>query len=72
MSRSFMQPVYFGSNDVLATLATSCKVPTPLPGIGLPDENAHVPNEKLDLDNLQHGMLSAVHLWNELAETKLK
>jgi acetylornithine deacetylase/succinyl-diaminopimelate desuccinylase-like protein len=38
-------------------------------GIGLPDENAHAPNEKLDLDNLHHGMLSAVYLFEELAET---
>ena len=30
-------------------------------GIGLPDENAHAPNEKLDLDNLHHGMLSAAY-----------
>jgi hypothetical protein len=33
-------------------------------GIGLLDENAHAPNEKLDLDNLHHGML-----FEELAET---
>jgi len=39
-------------------------------GIGLPDENAHAPNEKLDLDNLHHGMLSAAHLFLELAEEK--
>jgi acetylornithine deacetylase/succinyl-diaminopimelate desuccinylase-like protein len=36
-------------------------------GIGLPDENAHAPNEKLDLDNLHHGMLSAAYLFEELA-----
>jgi acetylornithine deacetylase/succinyl-diaminopimelate desuccinylase-like protein len=41
-------------------------------GIGLPDETAHVPNEKLDLDNLHHGMLSAAYLLNELAETSPK
>jgi acetylornithine deacetylase/succinyl-diaminopimelate desuccinylase-like protein len=34
----------------------------------LPDENAHAPNEKLDLDNLHHGMLSAAYLFEELAE----
>ena len=66
-----MQPVYFGSNDVLATFARILKAPSLLMGIGLPDENAHAPNEKLDLDNLHHGMLAAVHLWNELAEMKL-
>jgi acetylornithine deacetylase/succinyl-diaminopimelate desuccinylase-like protein len=41
-------------------------------GIGLPDENAHAPNESLDLDNLHHGMLSAAHLFEELATTRLK
>jgi amidohydrolase len=44
------------------------KAPILLIGIGLPDENAHAPNEKLDLDNLHHGRLSAVHLYFELAE----
>ena len=38
---------------------------------GLLDENAHAPNEKLDLDNLHHGMLASAHLWEELAEAKL-
>ena len=39
-------------------------------GIGLPDENAHAPNEKLDLDNLDHGMLSAAYFFEELRETE--
>jgi acetylornithine deacetylase/succinyl-diaminopimelate desuccinylase-like protein len=46
------------------------KVPCLLMGIGLPDENAHAPNEKLDLDNLHHGMLSAAYLFEELGETE--
>jgi acetylornithine deacetylase/succinyl-diaminopimelate desuccinylase-like protein len=41
-------------------------------GIGLPDENAHAPNESLDLDNLHHGTLAAAHLFLELAEEKRK
>jgi len=61
-----------GTIPVVATFTRLLKVPSLLMGIGLPDENAHAPNEKLDLDNLHHGMLSAAHLWNELAETKLK
>jgi acetylornithine deacetylase/succinyl-diaminopimelate desuccinylase-like protein len=60
-----------GTIPVVATFTRLLKVPCLLLGIGLPDENAHAPNEKLDLDNLHHGMLSAVHLWNELAELKL-
>jgi acetylornithine deacetylase/succinyl-diaminopimelate desuccinylase-like protein len=61
-----------GTIPVLATFTRLLKAPSLLMGIGLPDENAHAPNEKLDLDNLHHGMLSAVHLWLELAETRLK
>ncbi len=60
-----------GTIPVVATFTRLLKAPSLLMGIGLPDENAHAPNEKLDLDNLHHGMLSAVHLWNRLADTKL-
>jgi acetylornithine deacetylase/succinyl-diaminopimelate desuccinylase-like protein len=56
-----------GTIPVVATFTEAFKLPCVLMGIGLPDENAHAPNEKLDLDNLHHGMLSAAHLWNELA-----
>jgi hypothetical protein len=35
----------------------------------LTDENAHAPTEKLGLDNLHHGMLSAAYPLEELAET---
>jgi len=68
------KPVYTrtgGTIPVVATFTRLLKAPCLLLGIGLPDENAHAPNEKLDLDNLHHGMLSAVHLWNELAEARL-
>jgi len=57
-----------GTIPVVATFTRLLKAPSLLMGIGLPDENSHAPNEKLDLDNFHHGMLSAVHLWNELAE----
>ena len=69
------KPVYIrtgGTISVVATLDRLLKAPILLLGIGLPNENAHAPNEKLDLDNLHHGMLSAAHLWLDLAETKLK
>ena len=68
------QPVFIrtgGTIAVVATFTRLLKAPVLLMGIGLPDENAHAPNEKLDLGNLHHGMLSAAHLWNELAEVKL-
>ena len=61
-----------GTIPVVPTLANTLKAPCLLFGIGLPDENAHAPNEKLDLDNLHHGTLTAAHLWDELAAAKLK
>ena len=67
------QPVYTrtgGTIPVVATLTKLLKVPCLLMGIGLPDENAHAPNEKLDLDNLHHGTLASAHLFLELAEEK--
>jgi acetylornithine deacetylase/succinyl-diaminopimelate desuccinylase-like protein len=57
---------------IVATVVKPLRVLYLLLGIGLPDETAHVPNEKLDLDNLHHGMLSAAYLLNELAETSPK
>ena len=66
------KPVYTrtgGTIPVVATFDRLLKAPILLMGIGLPDENAHAPNEKLDLDNLHHGMLSAAYLFEELAQT---
>jgi acetylornithine deacetylase/succinyl-diaminopimelate desuccinylase-like protein len=67
------KPVYTrtgGTIPVVATLDRFLKAPILLMGIGLPDENAHAPNEKLDLDNLHHGMLAAAYLFEELAKDK--
>jgi len=36
-------------------------------GLGLPDDNAHSPNEKFSLDCFEKGQLLGVHLWQELA-----
>jgi len=38
-------------------------------GIGLPDENAHAPNEHLDLDNFQRGIIAAAGLYAEMRES---
>lgn len=40
---------------------------TLLLGLALPDDNAHSPNEKFDLDNFAAGMRMAAQLWQELA-----
>ncbi len=40
---------------------------TLLLGLGLPDDNAHSPNEKFDLRCFAKGQLMGAHLWQELA-----
>jgi acetylornithine deacetylase/succinyl-diaminopimelate desuccinylase-like protein len=55
-----------GSIPVVATFAELLGLPSVLMGIGLPDENAHAPNEKLDLYNFQTGIAGAAHFLNEL------
>jgi acetylornithine deacetylase/succinyl-diaminopimelate desuccinylase-like protein len=40
---------------------------TLLLGLGLPDDNAHSPNEKYDLDNFENGQRMSALLWQELA-----
>ena len=36
-------------------------------GVGLPDENAHAPNEKLDVSNFQNGVIASAMLYQEVA-----
>ncbi len=58
------RPVYTregGSIPVVATFAGILKAPSVLMGIGVPDENAHAPNEKLVLENFHGGILSSAH-----------
>lgn len=37
-------------------------------GLALPDDNAHSPNEKFDLDCFANGQLMSAHLWQELSK----
>jgi acetylornithine deacetylase/succinyl-diaminopimelate desuccinylase-like protein len=39
---------------------------TLLLGLGLPEDNAHSPNEKYDLDNFENGQRMSALLWQEL------
>ena len=55
-----------GSIPVVATFAELLGLPSVLMGIGLPDENAHAPNEKLDLFNFRTGIAGSAHFFNEL------
>jgi acetylornithine deacetylase/succinyl-diaminopimelate desuccinylase-like protein len=44
-------------------------LPSVLFGVGLPDENAHAPNEKLDLSNFHNGIISAAYLYDEISRS---
>src|SRR6185503_7983582 len=52
-----------GSIPVVQTFQEELGLPSVLFGVGLPDENAHAPNEKLDLGNFHNGIISAAFLY---------
>ena len=56
-----------GSIPVVSTFQQELGVPSVLFGVGLPDENAHAPNEKLDLDNFHSGVIASAYLYQEIA-----
>ena len=55
-----------GSIPIVVDFKKILGLDTVLLGFGLPDENAHAPNEFLNLDNFYNGMKTVVHLFNEL------
>ena len=55
-----------GSIPVVSTFQQELNVPSVLFGIGLPDENAHAPNEKLDLTNFHNGVIASAYLYEEI------
>ncbi|HET7826764.1 MAG TPA: dipeptidase, partial [Anaeromyxobacter sp.] len=57
-----------GSIPFTATIQAALRCPVVLMGFGLPDENSHAPNERLDLENYEKGILSAIYLYEELAK----
>jgi len=58
-----------GSIPVVSTFQEELGVPSVLFGIGLPDENAHAPDEKLDLGNFHNGIIASAYLYQEIANT---
>jgi acetylornithine deacetylase/succinyl-diaminopimelate desuccinylase-like protein len=58
-----------GSIPVVSTFEEQLGLPSVLFGVGLPDENAHAPNEKLDLGNFHNGIIAAAYLYNEIGQT---
>ena len=55
-----------GSIPVVSTFQQVLGLPSVLFGVGLPDENAHAPNEKLDLGNFHNGILASTFLYEEI------
>ena len=56
-----------GSIPVVSTFQEVLGLPSVLFGVGLPDENAHAPNEKLDVGNFQGGIISSAYLYDEIS-----
>jgi acetylornithine deacetylase/succinyl-diaminopimelate desuccinylase-like protein len=71
IERGFGKPPVFnregGSIPVVSTFQEELGVPSVLFGVGLPDENAHAPNEKLDLGNFHSGIIASAYLYQEIA-----
>jgi acetylornithine deacetylase/succinyl-diaminopimelate desuccinylase-like protein len=71
-SKAFGKPTVFmregGSIPFVRTIADAMGKPCLLMGFGQPDENAHAPNEWLDLENYHLGIKSAAYLYDELSK----
>jgi acetylornithine deacetylase/succinyl-diaminopimelate desuccinylase-like protein len=55
-----------GSIPVVATFQEELGLPCVLFGVGLPDENAHAPDERLDLGNFHNGIIASAYLYKEI------
>jgi acetylornithine deacetylase/succinyl-diaminopimelate desuccinylase-like protein len=58
-----------GSIPVVSTFQEELGLPSVLFGVGLPDENAHAPNEKLDVANFHNGIIASAYLYEEIAHS---
>jgi acetylornithine deacetylase/succinyl-diaminopimelate desuccinylase-like protein len=74
LERSFgKRPIFTragGSIPAVADMKTHLGVSTILLGFGVPDDNAHSPNEKLHLPTFYKGIEASIHFMNELARVK--
>ena len=59
-----------GSIPVVSTFQEELGLPSVLFGVGLPDENAHAPNEKLDVGNFYGGIIASAMLYDEISRTR--
>jgi acetylornithine deacetylase/succinyl-diaminopimelate desuccinylase-like protein len=58
-----------GSIPIVNDFKKHLHADTLLLGLALPDDNAHSPNEKFDLDCFAKGQLMGAYLWQELSQT---
>jgi acetylornithine deacetylase/succinyl-diaminopimelate desuccinylase-like protein len=58
-----------GSIPVVSTFQEELGLPSVLFGVGLPDENAHAPNEKLDVSNFHNGIIASAYLYEEIGNS---
>jgi acetylornithine deacetylase/succinyl-diaminopimelate desuccinylase-like protein len=56
-----------GSIPIVNDFKRILKADALLLGLALPDDNAHSPNEKFDLDCFKRGQLMSAYLWQELS-----
>jgi acetylornithine deacetylase/succinyl-diaminopimelate desuccinylase-like protein len=56
-----------GTIPVVASLRRILGIETVLMGFGLPDDNLHAPNEKMDLENYYRGIETSLAFLEELA-----
>jgi acetylornithine deacetylase/succinyl-diaminopimelate desuccinylase-like protein len=74
IEQGFGKPPVFcregGSIPVVSTFQEELGVPAVLFGVGLPDENAHAPNERLDLGNFHNGIVASAILYEEIRKAK--
>jgi len=57
-----------GSIPIVVQFKEILGLDTVLLGFGLPDENAHAPDEHINLDNFFGGIRTSVHFYNELPD----
>ncbi len=65
------EPVFLregGTLPIVATLQQTFQMPVVLMGFGLPDDNAHAPNEKLTLECFYRGVDTAIAMFEELGK----
>lgn len=60
-----------GSIPVTTTFQRELGLTSVMMGLGLPDQNAHAPDENLSVRNFQRGIVAAAHFYNEYEESSL-